>query len=67
MVHREIKVVDIWLSISATRYISTPPVCLHGIDGNNFTYGKEDSVNIVNVLGNAVLYCEMLLYLLYML
>jgi len=47
-------------------YISTAPVCLHGISGNNFAYGKEDSINIVNIIGNAGLCSEMLLYLLLM-
>ena len=47
-------------------YISTAPVCLHGTGGNKFTYGKEESINIVNITGNAVLCSEMLLYLLCM-
>ena len=48
-------------------YISTAPVCLHGLDGNNFRYGNEDSINVVNTIGNAGLCSEMLLYLVYML
>lgn len=47
--------------------ISTAPVCLHGIGGNNFTCGKEGRINIVNIIGYAGLCSEMLLYLLYIL
>ena len=48
-------------------YIYTAPVCLHGLGGNNFRYGNEDSVNVVDTIGNAGLCSEMLLYLVYML
>jgi hypothetical protein len=48
-------------------YIPTVPICLHGIDGKNFRYGKEDNINIVNITGNAGLCSEVLLYLLCML
>lgn len=47
-------------------YITTAPVCLHGIGGNNITYGKGDSINIFNIIRNAGLCSEMLIHLLCM-
>jgi hypothetical protein len=45
VVHKKITMLEMcfkngWIS---------PPICLHGVNGSNVTFGKEDSINISNI------------------
>jgi hypothetical protein len=32
------------------RYTYVPPICPHDVGREKFTYGKEDTMNIINIL-----------------